>query len=67
MPLIQLVVIDILIHFVRLGLNFNKVIPPWVSPTKIIGSLWLKAIFVNFGYFDGFYSANFPILSTLRS
>lgn len=53
--------------FVKLGDNFTKVTPPWVSPTNKIGSLWLNAKFVNFGYLTGFYSANLLCLSTFKS
>jgi len=43
--------------FNRFGDNLMTVIPPKVSPSKIIGSVALNAKFVNFGFLTGFLSA----------
>ena len=43
--------------FKRFGDSLMTVIPPKVSPNKMIGSVALKAKFVNFGFLTGFLSA----------
>lgn len=51
----------------KLGESLASVTPPCVSPTNKIGSLALNDKLVNFGYFTGLDSANFPCLSTDKS
>lgn len=44
-------------RFNRLGDSLITVIPPKVSPSRMIGSLELKVRFVSLGFFTGFFSA----------
>lgn len=53
---------------VRFGESLRRTTPPWVSPTKIMGSLLLNAKLVSFWfYFTGFCSAILPCLSIFKS
>lgn len=53
--------------FKRFGESLITVIPPNVSPNKIIGSVALNAKFVSFGFLTGFLSAKLLCFSTFKS
>lgn len=53
--------------FSKLGDSFITVIPPNVSPRRIIGSLELNERLVSFGFLTGFFSAKALCFSTFKS